>query len=209
MADLKKIYLYRMAHIANVPHILLHGITHRTSANANPNFTPIGNPTLISVRDGFDLDNGRTLGEYIPFYFGPRMPMLYVIQKGFNGVPVTPAQDIVYCVTSVQKVIEGAQEFVYTNGHAVDSFSSQFGPQDVGNIENQVDFQAVKVRDWKSPTDLDLKRRMQAEFLLLGDLPFEAVLGFMVYNEPAKNRLLQFGVAENQIHINANAYFRP
>lgn len=63
MADLHKIYLYRMTHIANVPHIILHGITHRTSAKANPNFTPIGDPKLISARDGFVLDNGRTLGE--------------------------------------------------------------------------------------------------------------------------------------------------
>lgn len=207
MVDLNKIYLYRMTHIANVPHILVHGITHRDSANANPAFIPIGDPSLISTRDGFLLDNGRTLGEYIPFYFGTRMPMLYVIQKGFNGVPVTPAQEIIYGVTSVQKVIDANQEFVYTNGHAVDSFSSKFVPQDVVDIDNQVDFQAVKVRDWKSPTDLDLKRRMQAEFLLLGDLPFASVLGFVVSNEAAKTQLKEFGVAENQIHINSNAYF--
>lgn len=207
MADLNKIYLYRMTHIANVPHILEHGVTHRNSPNANPNFTPIGDPTLISARDGFRLDNGRTLGEYIPFYFGPRMPMLYVIQKGFNGVPVTPAADIVYCVTSVENVVNTNQDFVYTNGHAVDSFSTQFGPQDVTEIENQVDFEAVKVRDWKSPTDLDLKRRMQAEFLLLGDLSFPSVLGFVVRNETAKTQLMGFGVAEQQIRIITNAYF--
>ncbi len=196
-----------MTHITNVPHILEYGITHRTSSNANPNFTPIGDPTLISARDGFVLENGRTLGEYIPFYFGPRMPMLYVIQKGFNGVSVTPAPEIVYCVTSVQKIIDANQDFVYTNGHAVDSFSSQFGPPDVADIENQVDFQAVKVRDWKSPTDLDLKRRMQAEFLLLGDLPFPSVLGFVVRNETAKTKLIGFGVDEQQIRIRTNAYF--
>ncbi len=196
-----------MTHIDNVPHILLHGITHRASANANPNFTPIGDPTLISTRDAFLLDNGRTLGEYIPFYFGPRMPMLYVIQKGFNGVPVTPAAEIVYCVTSVQKVVDTQLEFVYTNGHAVDSFSIQFGPPDVSDIDNQVDFQAVSVRDWKSPTDLDLKRRMQAEFLLLGDLPFASILGFIARNEAAKSRLMGFGVPEQQIRIRANAYF--
>lgn len=207
MADLNKIYLYRMSHIANVPHILTHGITHRDSANAHPNFTPIGDPTLISTRDGFVLDNGRTLGEYIPFYFGTRMPMLYVIQKGFNGVPVTSAQDIVYCATSIQKVIDTHQNFIYTDGHAVDSFTSQFGPHDVGNIENQVDFQAVKVMDWISPTDLDLKRRMQAEFLLLDDLPLQAVLGFVVRNETAKNQLVEFGVSENQIKVRTNAYF--
>jgi hypothetical protein len=99
------------------------------------------------------------------------MPMLNVIQKGFNGVPVTHAQDIVYCVTSIQKIVETKQEFVYTNGHVLDTFSSQVIPQDVADIDNQVDFQAIKVKDWNSPTDLDLKRRMQAEFLLLGDLP--------------------------------------
>lgn len=207
MADLSKIYLYRMTHIDNVPHILAHGVTHRNSPNANPNFTPIGDPALISYRDEFLLNTGRTLGDYIPFYFGTRMPMLYVIQNGYNGVPITPAADIVYCVTSVQNVINTNQDFVYTNGHAVDSFSSQFGPQDVKEIENQVDFEAVKVRDWKSPTDLDLKRRMQAEFLLLGDLPFQSVLGFVVRNETAKAQLLGFGVAAQQIRMKTNAYF--
>lgn len=133
--------------------------------------------------------------------------MLYVIQKGFNGVPVTNAQDIVYCVTSVQKVVDSNQEFVYTNGHAVDSFSSQFGRQDVVDIDSQVDFQAVNVRDWKSPTDLDLKRRMQAEFLLLGDLPVTYVLGFVVRNETAKQQLMGYVVAEQQIRIRTNAYF--
>ncbi len=196
-----------MTHIANVPHILLHGITHRNSANANPNFTPIGDPTLISTRDSYKLANGKTLGEYIPFYFGPRMPMLYVIQKGFNGVPVIPAPEIVYCVTSVQNVIDTQHDFVYTNGHAVDSFSSQFGPQDVDNIGNQIDFQAVKVKDWINPTDLDLKRRMQAEFLLSGDLPIASVLGFVVRNETAKIQLLGFGITEQQIQIRSNAYF--
>lgn len=196
-----------MTHIDNVPHILMHGITHRNSPNANPNFTPIGDSSLISTRDKFVLDNGKLLGEYVPFYFGTRMPMLFVIQKGYNGVTVTEAKDIVYCVTSVQRVIDTKLEFVYTNGHAFDLFSSQFEPQDVFDIENQVDFQAVKVKDWKDPSDLDLKRRMQAEFLLLGDLPFEDVLGFIVRNEEAKNQLLNFGVAENQIKIITNAYF--
>ena len=207
MADLNKIYLYRMTHIDNVPHILSHGITHRNSVNKNPNFTPIGDSTLISTRDGFVLDNGRTLGEYIPFYFGPRMPMLYVIQKGFNGVPITHAQDIVYCVTSIQKIVETKQAFVYTNGHALDTFSSQFIPQELADIDNQVDFQAIKVKDWNNPTDLDLKRRMQAEFLLLGDLSFPSVLVFVVRNETAKTRLIGFGVAEQQIRIRLNAYF--
>lgn len=196
-----------MTHIANVPHILLHGITHRTSANANPNFTPVGDPTLISTRNAFVLENGRTLGEYIPFYFGPRMPMLYVIHHGLNGVEKLPPSEIVYCVTSVASVLETGLDIVFTNGHGVDKFSSQYSAGDVNNIENILDMNAIKAKYWKVDDDLDLKRRKEAEFLLAADLPFEAVLGFLVYNETAKNRLLQFGAADNKIHINANAYF--
>jgi hypothetical protein len=207
MADLSKIYLYRMTHIANVPHILLHGITHRTSANANPNFTPIGDPTLISTRDAFLLDNGRTLGEYIPFYFGARTPMLFKIQKGLDGLVATAPDEIVYIVTSVQQIIENGADFVFTDGHAVDKFSSQYSPNEIAKIEELLDFTAIKAKYWKDENDLDKKRRKQAELLLLGDLSFASVLGFIVYNETAKNQLVQFGVVQNQIHINANAYF--
>jgi hypothetical protein len=207
MADLSKIYLYRMTHIANVPHILVHGITHRSSANANSNFTPIGDPTLISTRDGFVLDNGRTLGEYIPFYFGARTPMLFKIHKGLDGLVATPNEEIVYIVTSVQQIIEQGTDFVFTDGHAVDKFSSQYLPNKIDTIEELLDFAAIKAKYWKDENDLDKKRRKQAEFLHLGDLPYSSILGFIVYNETAKNQLLQFGVAAKQIHIQSNAYF--
>ena len=127
MPDHKKIYLYRMTHVENIPHVLQYGITHSTSLNANPGFVPIGDSSLITTRSRFVLNNGRRLGEYIPFYSGARMPMLYVIQNGYNMVQPMPAQDIVYCITSVQKIIESNLEYLFTDGHAVDSFSTQYG----------------------------------------------------------------------------------
>lgn len=207
MSNLSKIYLYRMTHIDNVPHILLHGITHRNSHNANPDFAPIGDPTLITTRSDFVLDNGRALGAYIPFYFGTRMPMLYVIQNGFNGVPSLSAEYIVYCVSSVDKIQAAGLDFVFTDGHAVDSFSTQYTTADLAQIDEILDMNAIRAKYWKDENDLDLKRRKEAEFLVLGDLPFEAILGFVVYNEAAKSRLLALGIAENQIHINHKAYF--
>jgi hypothetical protein len=58
-----------MTHISNIPHILRHGFTHAESPNANPNYTAIGDVSLIRSREDFLLDNGRFLGEAIPFYF--------------------------------------------------------------------------------------------------------------------------------------------
>ena len=99
MPDLNKTYLFRMTHVDNIPHIIQHGITHSSSVNANPNFISIGDSSLISSRNNILLNNGRLLGEYIPFYFGVRTPMLYVVQNGYNMVAPTPAENIVYCVT--------------------------------------------------------------------------------------------------------------
>lgn len=70
-----------------------------------------------------------------------------------------------------------------------------------------MDFQAVNVKYWKSPDDLDLKRKKEAEFLLFGYLPFEAILSFLVRNEAAKTQLLNFGVAESLVKTRTNAYF--
>jgi hypothetical protein len=207
MTDYSKRYLYRMTHIENVPHILQFGITHQHSAYANPAFTPIGDSSLITTRDNKTLDNGKPLGAYIPFYFGARTPMLYVIQKGFNGIVPTKAEEIVYCVSSVEKILDTGLDFVFTDGHAVDSFTTQYTPKDISKVDFLIDWDAVKARDWKKETDLDLKRRKQAEFLVLGDLPYDVVLGFIVYNDLAKNKLLEVGVPANQIHIDPKVYF--
>ena len=208
MADLSKIYLYRITHLQNIPHMLKHGITHITSARKNENYTSIGDSSLISSRSSFILSNGRKLGDYIPFYFSNRMPMLYVIQHGFNGVAVTAAKDIVYCVTSVQYVLNTKLEFVFTDGHAVDGFTTFYYPDDVRNIENIIDKKAINSKFWKDEKDLDLKRRKEAEFLLSGDLPADAVIGFAVaINETAEiiKQMPAFG--DKKIIIRPDYYF--
>ena len=207
MPDLNKTYLFRITHIENIPHILQYGITHSTSGNANPNFVPIGDGSLITTRNNFLLNNGRRLGEYIPFYFGVRTPMLYVVQYGFNMVAPTPAENIVYCVSSVQKIIDLQLDFVFTDGHAVDGFSSQYTASNIQNIDNILDKNAINAKYWRDENDLDRKRRKEAEFLVLGDISQEGILGFITYNENAKNRLINFGIDVANIHVKSEFYF--
>lgn len=207
MIDLNKVYLYRITHINNIPHILQFGITHRLSKNANPHFNSIGDNSLISKRNEFVLNNGNQLGQYIPFYFGQLSPMLFVAQKGFNDVVLTPPENIIYCITSVQKIIDKQLDFIFTDGHAIDSFSTQFDINDVQNIKNLIDFNAVKERYWGNADDLDLKRKKQAEFLVATDIDIDAILGFGVYNQYARNKLLTIGVNANQIVVKPQYYF--
>lgn len=87
--------VYRITHIENIPHVLEFGITQKNSKNANPNFIKIGDLSLIENRDNktVTIDNGDfsninsksiKLGDFIPFCFGVKMPMLYIIQIGGN-----------------------------------------------------------------------------------------------------------------------------
>jgi hypothetical protein len=207
MSDSGKTRLFRMTHIENVPHILRYGITHSESQNANPEYVPIGDASLISSRGKFVLDNGRRLSDYIPFYFSTRTPMLYVIQKGFNLVQPTPADKIVYCVTSVQAIIDLNLEFVFTNGHAIDKFTSQYYKSDVSRIREILDWEAINSKYWTDGKDLDLKRRKEAEFLVENDIPAAAVLGYVVYSAQSQARLETFGISPKQIAVKPDFYF--
>lgn len=207
MADLNKTFLYRMTHIENIPHVLNFGITHSNSVNANPNFVPIGDGSLISRRNNFVLENGVRLGNYVPFYLGIRTPMLYVIQKGYNMVTPTLAENIVYCVTSVQKIIDLNLDYVFTDGHAVNSFTSLYDSDNVDDIDNLLDWNAIKAVNWKDENDLDKKRRKEAEFLVMGDIDHSAILGYAVYNQNAKDRLIELGIDENKVLIKESFYY--
>ena len=207
MPDFNRIFLYRMTHIGNIPHILANGITHIASRSANTDYVPIGDGSLISRRNEITLINGRSLGDYIPFYFDGRMPMLLVVQNGTNGVRVTPPQDIVYCISSVAKIIESGLDFLFTDGHAVASLSSIYDPGQINDIDQLVDFNAVHVKYWRTDNDLDLKRRKEAEFLVGNDIPVQAIVGYVVFNEAAKQQLLGMGIPEANIHIKRECYF--
>ena len=196
-----------MTHLENIPHILEYGITHISSPNNNPNYIAIGDGSLITNRSHYMLPNGIRLGTYIPFYFGVRMPMLFVIQQGFNGVKVTSADNIVYCVTSVSEIVNHNLEFIFSNGHAVDDLTEFYDMDRISEIKRLVDMKAAMAKYWKDEHDLDLKRRKEAEFLIRNDLPINAIRGYIVYNKTAKEKLIAFGIEEKLIVIKPNYYF--
>lgn len=207
MMELNKIRLFRMVHIENVSHILANGLTLATSENANENYIPIGDNSLIDRRSSVIVPSGKNLNEFLPFYFWYRMPMLYVVQRGYNGVPVQNPENIVYCVTNVEKITHSRLPFIFTNGHAVSKLSKFFGEEKINSLEEILDFEAVKNPFWNNEDDLDLKRRKEAEFLVEGDIPLDVISGWVVYNEKAKERLLNFGIQDELIVVRENFYF--
>lgn len=208
---IENIYLYRMTHIGNIPHILSNGIVHRSSPLADTNYISIGDKSLIDCRSHktvtVDMCN-IILGDYIPFYFGVRMPMLYVIQHGGNFVeqPRAP-QDIVYVVVSLLKVIESGYSFYFSNGHATDFLTEFYSAKEINKLPELIDWDAVIEKYWSKEDDNDLKRRKQAEFLIKEDVAPQNIAGYVCYNTDAKQKLINMGVNPKIIKIAPQAYY--
>ncbi len=216
---LDEINIYRITHIKNIPHILRFGITHKNSPNCNPNFVNIGDISLIDTRSNkvIEVDNGNNLnprresivlGEFIPFYFGVRMPMLYVIQNGGNFVEkATHPKNIVYLACPINKILEFGYRYYFTDGHATDNLTMFFDRSRIHDLPNIIDWTAIKSQFWGGHDNLNIKRKKQAEFLISDDIDPRCIIGLVCYNEAARDNLIEMGVEPKIIKIIPQAYY--
>lgn len=176
-------HIFRITHIRNVPWILAHGIHCRTSATQDPNFVNIGNQELIDKRATRTVAKGPGgyLNDYVPFYFAPHSMMLFNIHTGrVEGVSVKQ-EEIVYLVSSTQKLAELNRTHVFTDGHAVAANTNYFtAAPDLARL----DWPAIQSKDFKRQmNDLDRTRRYQAECLVHEHVPMAAILGIACKDE--------------------------
>ena len=199
-------YAFRITHIDNILHILKNGLVKADSPLHDENYVPIGDPQIIGLRGDIEV-KGYRIGDYIPFYLGPRSPMLYVIQHGYNGVQRVEPEKIVYCVIRLDDLINNNIDCIFTDGHAVSFLTSFYSRDKLSSINEIVKFDDVYSSQWNSEEDLDLKRRKEAELLIKNDLPVQFLRGFVVYNNKAKDFLIGKGVADNMIAVMPSYYF--
>lgn len=209
MVEKKLQYAFRLVHIDNIPHILEHGLVKSDSPNANPNYVPIGDQLVIEKRKNrlLETSSWMKIGDFIPFYFGTRSPMLYVIQHGYNGVRRIDAEKIVYCVIRIDDIIRDGIECYFTDGHVLSGLTQLFHGSLLNRVDEFVQYKDVFAYRWDDDENLDLKRRKEAELLLKNDLPVQYIKGFVVYNLKAKQLLLSMGIDEENVIVKPNYYF--
>ncbi len=217
--DLANINVYRMTHIENMPHILKNGITHKNSPNHNPNYLTIGDVSLINTRytKKVKVDNGDvldfeaptiSLGDFIPFYFGVKMPMLLIVQNGGNFViNSTPPSKIIYMVCSISQIINKYEDYYFSDGHATDNLTTFYDRTKIEKLSEIIDWGAVKASYWGGQENLDIKRKKQAEFLISEDVDSNLIFGFGCFNSDTKSSLIKLGIQEKNIRVIPNAYY--
>ncbi|MBK9096902.1 MAG: DUF4433 domain-containing protein [bacterium] len=151
---------------------------------ANPKYISISETNLIRQRGdkSIKVEPFGTMKDYISFYFGVRSPMLYCIWRGYD-VKQQPQKDIIYLVSSVERLEELGANYVFTDGHSFAEFTQFF--KDKKYLE-QVDWRTVRLQQWKDTAeDPDRKRRKSAECLVHKELKFGAIIAIVVYNQEA------------------------
>jgi len=152
---------------------------------------------------------GGTVGEYVPFYFAPRSPMLFRIQKGgVEGVDSDPAR-LVYIVSSSEAVAGAGHACVFSDGNAAAAFTDFY--DDLNLLADVVDWPLMRARYWSNnDDDNDRVRRRCAEFLVHRVLPLELVDELCVRDAPtqvAVRAALAAAGWEVSVSIRSNWYF--
>jgi hypothetical protein len=176
-----KFHIWRMTHYTNIAFILRNGLHCCNCELQDDQFTGIGFKTLISRRSDrkVTIEPGGILNDYIPFYFHYKMPMLYKIYSGevadFNG----SQKDIVYIVSSVEKIIELGLPYIFTDRHAAllyGDFYNKF--EDL----NKLSWDIIRDDTWFYSYTQIRKEKKQAEFLIHKYLPVAGILGIVAMN---------------------------
>jgi len=128
----------------------------------------------------------RFVGEFVPFYFCPRSPMLFVVNKGGTGRPPGCQRTILHLVTSVADAIAVGNAWVYSDGNAGASYPSFY--DEIEELDSKLSWPAINERANWSP----VRTEKQAEFLVADTYPWNSIHGIGCYEEAVAQRVTGF-----------------
>ena len=169
--------IYHITHLHNLDSILRDGGL-KTCAQLwqqGITYTDIAHQNIQDRRQSTPVPcgPGGLLHHYVPFYFAPRSPMLYVISLGGVEGYAEGQAPVVHLVSTAQAVQTAAISFVFTDGHGIMAMTDFF--DDLAHLD-RVDWKVMEMRYWHdTPTDGDRKRRRQAELLVHQFFPWPLI----------------------------------
>lgn len=184
--------MYHITHVDNLPGVADDGAIHCdkgcAAAGRDPVSIAYSDLKEKRARTRVTVAAGGTLADYVPFYYAPRSPMLYVNWQGGVAGYDGGQENIVHLVCGLEDLaITG--EFVITDGHPISLLSTQHETVDA---LDQIDWDVMRRTYWADDdTDGDRKRRRQAEFLVHRQVPVSAVRLVAAMNDGVAVRALK------------------
>ena len=206
--------LFHFTHLDNLPAILEAGSLLSDTAVCDRGLlsTEAGDPEIKERRRSQPVTcrPGGVVGDYVPFYFAPRSPMMYVLWKGRVPSFTGDHGDLAYFVTDVGRVVGAHRAFAVSDRNAAKVLADFTNDVSVlGDLSAQtpkstfIDWPLMKAKMWNNtPDDGERMERRMAEFLVHGDLPLNLITHVVVQSMSRKARVEHaFAPTERTVNV--------
>jgi hypothetical protein len=181
-------FLYHMTHVDNIPSILKYGL----QAHGNDfQKRDISNQEVNSRRSRREPIYGKRIHDYVPFYFSPRNPMLYVQNN---------EEDIVILVFPASIMYEDGM--IFTDGNASASATNFY--RDLCDLDS-LNWKCLNSKYWNDFRDG--KREKMAEVLLPRTVDRSEILGILCESQNIKRKVNQLTQKTVKCVVAQNFYF--
>lgn len=182
-------WVLHFTHLDNLPSIVAAGaLACDLRARQGSMATEVGDPSIKEARRSrrVPIPPGGVVGDYVPFYFAPRSPMMYRIACDCRDSCPDRYQDgdrpLVYFAATVAAVVDSGLAWVATDGNARVMISKFTGALD--EVATMVDWPLMWQTMWNStPEDPDRERRRMAELLIHRQAPLGLFHEVAVYSD--------------------------
>lgn len=181
--------LFHISAVANLPAICAAGglVSKNGGACAGINYQNIAYAGAQGARAARAVPNppGGSIHDYVPFYFAPRSPMLFTINRGNVPGCQWRQADIVHFETTVQQIVELGRPFVFYDRNATLQYSKPY--TNLADLDTAVAWDLLLeaprmdgfCKYWHdnaaNPRYADRMERRQAEFLVKTNVPLSHV----------------------------------
>jgi hypothetical protein len=185
--DLAQTYLYHITDVANLPSILASGGLVSDCALAGVDHQVIGYAHVKHRRMTqyrVTCCDNRFVGEFVPFYFCARSPMLYTVNKGNSGRPPGCQTSIVHLVTTVATALSLGRRFAISDGNAgaeCTTFRSDLAALDDPNHLRWAD---IETNNWQGKMHFKM-----AEFLIADRFDWAGVMHIGCHNRDTADQV--------------------
>ena len=126
-------------------------------------------------RRAVPIPPGGSVADYVPFYFAPRSPMMYSIERGNVPTYQDGCGRLAYIVTNIERLVSLGLPTLLTDRNAVLRLA-EFTDARSAARDDFIDWELMQARYWNStPEEPDRMERRMAECLVHSNVPWEAV----------------------------------
>lgn len=180
--------IYHMTHIDNLPSILEHGLCAHGNSYQQ---TDISNREVNSRRSRREPIYGKVLHSYVPFYFSPRNPILYVQDN---------EDDIVILELDATLIYQDG--VLFTDGNASSGGTSFYN--DLADLD-KLNWSCIHGRYWNDYHDG--KRKKMSEVLIPDQVSIDNIEAILCNNSNTKRVVNKITNKKINAFVDRSFYF--